>query len=41
MNKFFGDGVERNKVSVDQVNKKWISGKSGNQNIRIYYLEKA
>ena len=46
MNKFCGDGVERNKVSGDQVNRKWISGESGlritgNQNIRIYYVEKA
>jgi hypothetical protein len=46
MNKFFEDGAERNKVSVDQVNRRWISVKSGlritgNQNIRIYYLEKA
>ncbi len=46
MNKFPKEGVERNKVSGDQANRKWISGESGlmipgNQNIRTYYLEKA
>ncbi len=46
MNKLPGEGVERNKVSGDQINRKWISGESGlritgNQNIRINYHEKA
>jgi hypothetical protein len=43
MHKFPADGVDRNKVSVDQLNRKWVSGESviritGNRNIRIYYF---